>query len=85
MIHIARTPKQLANIMKGFRSLHGLSQDAVAARTGLKQATVSVFEADAGHAMIATLYKLLSAYNAEVVIRRRGARIPARRRPTVAL
>jgi HTH-type transcriptional regulator/antitoxin HipB len=79
MIHIARTPLHLARIVKGQRSLQNLTQEQLSTRAGLKQATISVFEADAEHAKLETLYKLLGALGLEMVIRRRGARI--RRRP----
>ena len=78
MIKIARTPHHLAEIIHGYRRLGGQSQDTIATRAGIKQATLSDFEADAAHAKIATLYKLLDALGIEVVIRKRGARLRAR-------
>ena len=78
MIKIARTPRHLAEIIHGYRRLGGMTQEKVAARVGIKQATVSAFEADAAHAKIETLYKLLDALGIEVVIRKRGARLRAR-------
>ena len=80
MIRVARTPDQLARILKDYRALCDLSQAAVAARAGLKQGTLSVLEASATHAKLATIYKWVAALGLELVIQKRGANF--RRRPT---
>ena len=81
MEHIARTPQQLASILKSWRARHKLTQHDIAAKVGIKQSTVSVIEADASHAQVDTLYKLLSALGVELVLRERGGRAKSRRAP----
>jgi HTH-type transcriptional regulator/antitoxin HipB len=77
--HIVRTPQQLASILKGWRTRRKLTQQDVAAKVGIKQSTVSVIEKDASHTEVDTLYKLLSALGAELVIRERGGSPKSRR------
>ena len=79
MDHIARTPQQLASILRSWRTRNNLTQQAVAAKVGIKQSTVSVTEADASRAQVATLYKLLSALGLELVIRERASSSTSRR------
>lgn len=69
MDYVARTPKQLAPILKSCRVQRQLTQQTVGSKVGLKQATVSTLEADAARSSVATLYKLLSALGLELVIR----------------
>lgn len=79
MDHIARTPQQLASILKSWRTRQKLTQQDVAAKVGIKQSTVSVTEADASRAQVDTLYKLLSALGLELVIRERSSASTSRR------
>lgn len=72
MDYVARTPKQLGQLLKSCRVQQERSQSAVGSKVGIKQSTVSVLEADASAARVATLYKLLSALDLELVIRDRG-------------
>lgn len=73
MEHVARTPQQLASILRSWRRRGNLTQQDIAAKVGIKQSTVSVTEADASRAQVATLYKLLSALGLELVIRERAS------------
>jgi HTH-type transcriptional regulator / antitoxin HipB len=79
--YVARTPEQLAYILKSCRTQQGLTQGTVAARVGIKQGTVSVLEADTARARIETLYKLLSALGVELVIRERASAKAAAGKP----
>lgn len=73
MDYLARTPQQLGPALKGCRQQRSLTQGAAGAKVGLKQATVSAVEADASRTSVATLYKLLSALDLELVIRDKRA------------
>lgn len=78
MDNVARTPQQLASILRSWRIRRDMTQHDAAAKVGMKQSTVSVVESDASRARVDTLYKLLSALGLELVIRERGSS-PARR------
>ena len=73
MDYMARTPEQLGSILKSCRTRQGNTQEAVGAKVGIKQTTVSTFEANAARTRVDTLYKLLSALGLELVIRDRHA------------
>ena len=77
--YVARTPEQLARILKSTRAQRKMTQRDVASRVGIKQSTVSVIEADASRARVETLYKLLSALGLELSIRERGSSLASRR------
>ncbi len=79
MEHVARTPQQLASILKSWRTRRNLTQHEAAARVGIKQSTVSVIESDASRTRVDTLYKLLSALGLELVIRERAGSPAVRR------
>jgi HTH-type transcriptional regulator/antitoxin HipB len=70
--YVARTPEQLAHVLKSHRKRLNQTQGEVAARVGIKQGTVSVMEADTARAKVETLYKLLSSLGVELVVRERG-------------
>ena len=72
MDYVARTPKQLGQLLKSCRVQQERTQSAVGSKVGIKQSTVSILEADASTARISTLYKLLSALNLELVVRDRS-------------
>jgi HTH-type transcriptional regulator / antitoxin HipB len=69
--HVARTPAQLGQILRSCRKLRALTQQQVADRVGVKQATVSSIEQDSSGTSVASLYKLLSALDLELVVRDR--------------
>ena len=64
MSSIVRTPQQLGNVIRRARKLRGLSQGELAARTGLRQATISQIEAGAV-AKLETLLAVLAALDLE--------------------
>ena len=75
MDSIAHIPAQLGTILKSRRrQQRGETQNEAGAKAGLKQATVSALEADASRASVATLFKLLSALELELVLRDRRGR-----------
>lgn len=69
MEYVALTPKQLGQILKHRRVQRGMTQMEASSKVGLKQATVSVIEADAARSRVETLYKLLSSLGLELVLR----------------
>jgi HTH-type transcriptional regulator/antitoxin HipB len=64
----ALTPDQLAAVLRGQRLEAGLTQTQAGELVGLLQKTVSVLETAPGGSSIATLFKLLSALNLEMVL-----------------
>lgn len=67
---IARTPLQLGNSIRERRRKLKLSQEALAAKVGVRQKTVSDIEI-VGAGRIDTLLRALSALDLELVIRLR--------------
>lgn len=65
----ALTPDQLAAVLRGQRQAMGLTQKEVASRVGLLPKTVSVLETDPARSSIASLFKLLSALELEIVLK----------------
>ena len=68
--HVARTPKQLGNLLKQRRMELKLTQGDLAARIRLRQPTVSSMETSA-QVRTATLLSALAALDLEMVIRPR--------------
>lgn len=62
------TPKLLAQALKNARIEQKLSQQAVAERVGVKQATVSSLENHPEKSRLETLFKLLSALEVELTV-----------------
>ena len=71
MDQIIRTPKQLGSVLQRCRKAVGLSQEALAARIHLRQATVSALENYATDARLNTLFCMLAALDLELVVRPR--------------
>ena len=69
MKELARTPKQLGSILRRRRVELGLTQQTLASRIALRQATVSDLETSVKNTRIATLFSALAALNLEIVIR----------------
>lgn len=69
MEYVARTARQLGQVLKSRRKQLGLTQAEVAAKVGLLQAQVSVIESRDARATMTTLYKALSALGLELVLR----------------
>ncbi|MFT7337225.1 MAG: HTH-type transcriptional regulator/antitoxin HipB [Marinobacter maritimus] len=66
------SPEALSTAIKNARHQKNLSQQATAARVGVKQATVSSFENHPEKSRIETLFKLLSALDLELRVVERG-------------
>lgn len=71
MEQITRTPKQLGTLLRRRRRQIGLSQEALASRIHLRQATVSALETSAADTRLATLFDTLAALDLELVVRPR--------------
>ena len=72
MEQITRTPKQLGTLLRRRRRQLGLTQEALASRIHLRQATVSALENSAADSRLATLFDTLSALDLELLVRRRS-------------
>lgn len=72
MDQIARTPRQLGTVLGRCRKAAGLTQEALAARIRLRQATISALENSATNARMGTLFDMLAALNLELVVRPRS-------------
>jgi HTH-type transcriptional regulator/antitoxin HipB len=71
MDQITRTPKQLGTVLRRRRKEVGLSQEALASRIHLRQATVSALENSATDARLDTVFDALAALDLELVVRPR--------------
>ena len=71
MEQITRTPKQLGTLLRRRREL-SLTQEALASRIHLRQATVSALENSAADSRLATLFGTLSALKLELLVRPRS-------------
>jgi HTH-type transcriptional regulator/antitoxin HipB len=63
-----RTTQQLALILQGYRKQGRLTQKQAASSVGMLPKTISAFETDPDRSTIASLFKLLSALNLEMVL-----------------
>lgn len=72
MAELARTPKQLGNLVRRARKKQGLSQIELGARTGLRQATISEIEAGNAGAKLESILKVLAILKLEIRIDRRS-------------
>lgn len=71
MDQIARTAKQIGEIVRRHRRRRGITQGALGSKTGLRQATVSKLEAGQPATRLRTLLDVLAALDLEIVIRPR--------------
>lgn len=71
MSDLARSPKQIGNIIRRARKKRGLSQTELSERTGLRQGTISLIETGNPAARIETLLAILAALDLDFRI---GAR-----------
>jgi HTH-type transcriptional regulator/antitoxin HipB len=67
---IVRTPLQLANSIRVRRRKLGLSQEQLAAKTGVRQGTLSDIE-NARSARLDTLLRILAVLDLELLVRER--------------
>lgn len=72
MEQIIRTPDQLGAALRRERRLRPLTQAALAAATGLRQATVSAVEVGGAATQFGTVCDLMAAMNLELVLRPRS-------------
>ena len=72
MYQVTRTPKQLGTVLQRYRKAAGLTQESLAARIRLRQATISALENSATNARLGTLFDTLAALNLELVVRPRS-------------
>ena len=68
----ARTPKQIGAIIRRARRSAGMSQAALGAKIGMRQATISKLERGESATQIVTLLDALSALGMEIIIDKRG-------------
>ena len=71
MEQIARTSMQIGTALRRCRRSAGLSQDALAAKTNLRQATISALENGEAGTQLRTLIDVMVALGLEMVIRER--------------
>ncbi len=72
MEQITRTPGQLGTLLRRRRRELGLTQEALASRIRLRQATVSALENSAADSRLATVFATLSALDLELLVRPRS-------------
>lgn len=65
MIDLARSPKQIGNLIRRARKKRALSQHALGQKTGLRQETISLVENGNPAAKIETLLSILAALDLE--------------------
>ena len=68
---ITRTPRQLGTVLQRFRKAAGLSQQQLADRVHLRQATISALENSTTDARLGTLLDTLATLDLELVVRTR--------------
>lgn len=71
MNNIARTPKQIGNLVKRQRKRLGLSQADLASRVGLRQPTVSLIETGNPAMRLDTFLLVMTALDLELQIAKR--------------
>jgi len=68
-----RTTRQLAETLKGWRKTRRLTQAEAAAGVGLLPKTISALESNPDASTLASLFRLISALDLELVIRPKAA------------
>lgn len=71
---IARSPKQLGNIIQRTRKQRGLTQTDLANLSGLRQEKISKIESGQDGAKLSTIFALLAALNLEIAIEPRSGK-----------
>jgi|APCry1669192010_1035390.scaffolds.fasta_scaffold25670_2 HTH-type transcriptional regulator/antitoxin HipB len=74
MSHIARSSKQLGNVIQRTRRQLGLTQTQLANLAGLRQEKVSIIESGQDGAKLSTIFALLAALNLEITIGERSGK-----------
>lgn len=68
MNQIARSPRQIGNLIQKHRKMRGMSQTELAARAGLRQELVSKIENGQEGSKISSICDLLAALDLEMTI-----------------
>lgn len=71
---IARSPKQLGNVIQRTRRQLGLTQTQLANLAGLRQEKVSIVESGQDGAKLSTIFALLAALNLEITVEARSGK-----------
>ena len=74
---IARSPQQLGAILRRYRKKGSLTQTDVAAKTQLRQATISALESGEAGTQLKTLTDVLAALDLELVVQPRRKSQPS--------
>ena len=74
MSRIARSSKQLGNVIQRMRRQLGLTQTQLANLAGLRQEKVSIIESGQDGAKLSTIFALLAALNLEITIGERSGK-----------
>lgn len=78
MITTTHTPRQLGQVLRGQRKSQKLTQKEAADAVGLLPKTISKLEITTETATIASLFKLLSALQLEIVVRSKSHESPSK-------
>lgn len=76
---VIASPTQLAAVLRGRRDACDLTQKQAGTKVGLLPKTISVLESDPGRSTVASLFKLLSALDVELVLQPKST--PATSKP----
>lgn len=71
---IARSPRQLGNVIQRTRRQLGLTQTQLAHLAGLRQEKVSIIESGQDGAKLSTIFALLAALNLEITVGERSGK-----------
>lgn len=74
---IARSPQQLGAILRRYRKKGSLTQTDVAAKTQLRQATISALESGEAGTQLKTLTDVLAALDLELLVQPRRKSRPS--------
>lgn len=74
MVHIARSPRQMGNIIQRTRKQRGLTQTDLASLTGLRQEMISKIETGHDGTKLSSIYTLFAALDLELVVDARSGR-----------
>lgn len=70
------TLDQLAAVLRGRRAQRAATQKQIGAKVGLLPKTISALESRPGHSSVASLFKLLSALDLELVLQPKARDTP---------
>jgi HTH-type transcriptional regulator / antitoxin HipB len=77
MNQIARTPKQIGDLLRRRRLQTGMSQSELGQRVGVRQATISLIEGGQDATKIGTICAMLAALDLEFAVDARSKGSPA--------